>query len=528
MDTVRPGDGAISRRSFPRLAASVWLTLGAVLAGWFVLWQKLSVDWSVNDQYQYGWFVPPLALALFALRWRDRPAPAALAGKGGLIAVAGVCLLVLVPLRLVEEPNGDWRMLFWAHAVALTLLTLVVIAWSGGWAWVRHFAFPVGFLLLAVPWPSGPEQALVQTLMRSVAAIASGSLNLLGLPAIPQGNLIRIRDQVVGVNEACSGIRSLQTVLMGALMLGELSRFSWPRRLALLAGGIVVAMVANVFRSGLLVWIAAHRGVAALEHYHDAAGMTVLLVVFAGLLGIAKLLDRPSSPLAQPARSLPGRRLPLAVALGAVSWVALVETGVSAWYRMHERHRQLMPSWTVAPPLDAPDFRALPVDDLTRSLLRYDSAQSARWRRLGGEGLACTLFFFRWEPGRTSATLATMHQPTVCLPASGMTQLGAASQQIFPTPIGIDIPVEQYEFLRHRQHLFVFYAVWQDRSGYALPTGQVNRSQRVGAALDGQRNMGQQTLEMVLTGPASQAEAAEAFARELAAMVRPKGASVSK
>lgn len=507
----------------PRISLAVWLTLGAVLAGWFVLWQKLSVDWSVNDQYQYGWFVPPLGLALFALRWRDRPAPAGAIANGLLLAGAAVCLLVIAPLRLVEEPNGDWRMLFWAHAGALTLLTLVVIAWSGGWAWVRHFAFPVGFLLLAVPWPSGPEQALVQALMRWVAAVASDSLNLLGIPALPQGNLIRIRDQVVGVNEACSGIRSLQTVLMGALMLGELSRFSWPRRFALLAGGVAVAMAANVFRSSFLVWIAAHRGIAALEHYHDAAGMTVLFVVFAGLLGISKLLDRPPAAAPRPARPVPGRRLPVSVALAGLIWIALVETGVSAWYQAHERSRPRLPSWTVAPPAGAPDYRALPVDDLTRSLLRYDSAQCARWRRAGAEASACTMFFFRWEPGRTSATLATMHQPTVCLPASGMTQLGGAGTRIFPTPIGIDIPVEQYEFLHNRQHLFVFYAVWQDRAGYALPKDQVTRSRRLGAAFAGQRNMGQQTLEMVLTGPANQAEAAEAFARELAAVVRRKG-----
>ncbi len=493
-----------------------------MLAGWFVLWQRLSVEWSVNDQYQYGWFVPPLALALFALRWRDRPEPGAPIGRRWLLGVASVCLLILAPLRLIEEPNGDWRMLFWLHAGALTILSLAVAGWSGGWPWVRHFAFPIGFLLLAVPWPSGPEQALVQTLMRSVASVASNCLGLLGVPAVPQGNLIRVRDQVVGVNEACSGIRSLQTVLMGALMLGELSRLSWPRRTALLLGGIAIAMVANVFRSGLLVWIAATRGIAALAHYHDAAGMAVLLIVFAGLLALGKILDRPSvsHPAANP---LPGRPLPTAVALTVLAWILLVETGTSAWYRLHELHRRVMPTWTVAPPSDALDFRATPIDDVTRSLLRYDAGQSSRWRRAGADGPACVMYFFRWEPGRTSATLATMHQPTVCLPSTGLTQLGGATTTTYPTPIGIDIPVEQYEFVHNRQHLYVFYAVWQDKTGYELPKSPVNRNLRIEAALSGQRNLGQQTLEMILTGPANASDAATAFARELSAVVRRKG-----
>ena len=292
-----------------------------------------------------------------------------------------LALLLLPALRLVEEPNGDWRLLFWLHAGALTLLSLALAAWSGGWRWMRHFAFPVGFLLLAVPWPSGPEQALVQTLMRSVAATASEALNVLGVPTVPRGNLISVRGQLVGVNEACSGIRSLQTVLMGALMLGELSRLSWPRRLALLAGGIAVALVANVFRSGLLVWIAAQSGVAALTKYHDAAGLIVLVAVFAGLLGIAKLLDprRPSPPVPSGDRS--GRRLPIGVAASILAWLLMIELGTTAWYRAHERDRTLAPTWTVAPPVDAMDFHTLPVDDITRAMLRYDAAQSARWRR---------------------------------------------------------------------------------------------------------------------------------------------------
>ena len=132
------------------------------------------------------------------------------------------------------------------------------------------------------------------------------------------------------------------------------------------------------------------------------------------------------------------------------------------------------------------------------------------------------MYFFRWEPGRTSATLATMHQPTVCLPASGLTQIGSGGKKMFPTPIGISLPVEQYEFLHNRQHLFVYYVVWQDRTGYELPSEQVTPRDRIQAALDGQRNLGQQTLEMVLTGPANAEDAALAFERELAGIVRAK------
>ncbi len=507
---------------------------GALLAAWVALWDRLRIDWSVNDQYAYGWFVPPLALALFALRWRDQPEPRPPMGrwKWALALAAGAGLAALLPVRLIEEPNGDWRLIEWAHALILTGATLTTLAWGGGWRWAWHFTFPVGFLLLALRWPSGLEHALIQGLQQHVAALTAGGMTLLGIPAQQAGNLIRVRDQTVGVNEACSGIRSLQTVLMAALFLGELSRMSWKRRAALLAGGVAVALAANVFRSSLLVWIAAQHGTAALEKFHDTAGVSVLVIVFVGLLIVNHWLER--APTGQTAvvvarRDRDPRRVPGWSALAIVAWVLAVEAGTSAWYRLHEHGRVFRPSWTVALPTDAPGFKPLPVDDVSRSLLRYDVGLSARWHLPDADGTGpggdCTLFFFRWEPGRTSSTLAAMHQPTTCLPASGLTQIADGGVLSMSGPGGVTLPVHAYEFQLRRQHLFVYYVVWQDQTGYDVPDagrGQGMRD-RLDAVRRGQRNLGQQTLEVVLTGPATAGQAAAAAREQIERVVRAKG-----
>ena len=514
--------------------AGRWLPGGlALLAAWVALWDRLRIDWSVNDQYAYGWFVPPLALALLALRWRDRPTPAppARAWKLTLALAAGAGLALLLPVRLIEEPNGDWRLIEWAHALILVAVTLAALAWSGGWRWAWHFAFPVGFLLLALRWPSGLEHTLIQGLQRHVAALTADGMTLLGIPAEQAGNLIRVRDQTVGVNEACSGIRSLQTVLMASLFLGELSRMPWRRRAALLAGGVGVALAANVFRSSVLVWIAAQHGSAALEKFHDTAGVSVLIIVFIGLLVLNAWLERPARatpagatlPATRPAPDGPWRTVPVWGALAIAAWLLAVEAGTSAWYRQHERGRVFRPAWTVALPAGAPGFKTVPIDDVSRGLLRYDQGVSARWRVPEADGAGwddCNLFFFRWEPGRTSSTLAAMHQPTTCLPASGLVQVADGGVLPMPGPAGVTLPVHAYEFLLKRQHLFVYYVVWQDQTGYDLPEGErgLDVRDRLDAVRRGQRNLGQQTLELVLTGSATAAQAT-ATARGLVATV---------
>src|SRR6476661_4121705 len=60
-----------SQKTSPAQLAAAALALGAL---WFVLCRQLSGEWSVNEQYSYGWFVPFFTIFLFWLRWEDRPA----------------------------------------------------------------------------------------------------------------------------------------------------------------------------------------------------------------------------------------------------------------------------------------------------------------------------------------------------------------------------------------------------------------------------------------------------------------------
>ncbi|MDQ2919419.1 MAG: exosortase/archaeosortase family protein, partial [Verrucomicrobiota bacterium] len=164
-------------------------------------------------------------------------------------------LLLLLPVRLIEVANPDWRLLSWIHTLAAVTLTLLVIWWIGGKPWLRHFAFPVAFVLVAVPWFTGIEGPIIQGLMPTIASIATETLSLFGIPAEVQGNLIRINNGVVGVNEACSGVRSLQTSLMIGLLFGELKRLSVPKRFALIFGALAIAIIANFGRAFFLVWV---------------------------------------------------------------------------------------------------------------------------------------------------------------------------------------------------------------------------------------------------------------------------------
>ena len=290
-DTLR-----VSRGQFLGRLALPLLFFGAL---WFLLCRQLSGEWLVNEQYNYGWFVPFFALYLFWLRWQDRPEQEVRGQRsvigGQKLVAAFICipaLFLLLPVRLFEIASPEWRPLGWIHAASVATLTLLYLWCVGGKSWVRHFAFPVAFFFVAVPWPTAVEVPIIQGLMRMVADVAAETAMLLGIPAQVEGNLIRVSTGLVGVNEACSGIRSLQTSLMIGLLFGELKRLSVLHRVALVVGAVIVALFANFVRAVLLVTIAATKNISEVSRWHDLAGYTIIALVFLSTMGLAYWLGK--------------------------------------------------------------------------------------------------------------------------------------------------------------------------------------------------------------------------------------------
>ena len=256
-----------------------WLALAGLGGFWLIGVRMLSPQWSVYDQYNYGWAVPFLCAYLLWQRWPNRPET----GTVHLlptITILAICALLLLPTRVIVEANPIWRAGSWAMALELVILTLGMVYLAGGKSWLRHFGFPVVFFLIAVPWPSLWEGAVVQNLMRVNTAIVVEALTALGVPALAHGNVIEISTGLVGIDEACSGIRSLQATLMIALFFGELYRLRVARRAWLVVAGVALALVSNLARTFVLVWVCTKSGIGALDKWHDPTGIAILLVCF--------------------------------------------------------------------------------------------------------------------------------------------------------------------------------------------------------------------------------------------------------
>ena len=493
-----------------------WLGPGVL---WLWLFYRLHDEWTLNTQYNYGWTVPFVAALIFFHRWQRRPNPGPQPARTVLACWLWLILAALLPLRVIEAANPDWRLLGWILALLVVAITLVSLARAGGREWVRHFAFPVCFPLVAVPWPVRLENLVVQNLMGVVTSGAVEFAGWIGVGAYQVGNVIELRNGFVGVDDACSGVRTLQAGIMVSLVLGELLQLRRMRRVALVILGCAWVFACNMFRAALLVVVTAKGGMKAIELWHDLIGTLALVIGMAGLLALAWLWKSEGAPPTIRAEAA-GRRISWPEQLLAIAWLVAVFGLTELWYRGHEGQFVERPRWRVRWPQANDTRRLLPVAETTRAILHYDEASSAAWEDPGP--VRWWSFFARWKPGRSALQLVRSHSPEICLPAVG--RIFRGERPPLSTQEGsIPLDFRVYEFDEAGRPLFVFVSIQDDKVGASEPKAgpeEWNARGRLRAAWHGRRNLGQRLLEIAVTGFDDQGRAREAAAKTVNEIVQ--------
>jgi exosortase len=246
-------DGSPYSRPALYIAGLAWLTAVIALYGRVVV--KLASDWQADESYSHGLLVAPVALFLI-WRERDRIRHAPLRpSAAGLIVVAGA-LGLFVAGSLGAE-------LFTTRA-SLVLLVAGTILYAFGWAHLRLLAFPVAFLLFAIPLPATIFDQLTQSLQLVSSRLGEQLLRTVDVPVLRDGNVLTLSTVTLQVTDACSGIRSLMSLLAMSSLAAYLFEPTRVRRATLMFSAVPLAIALNGLRLAV-------TGAAAFRYGPDAA-----------------------------------------------------------------------------------------------------------------------------------------------------------------------------------------------------------------------------------------------------------------
>jgi len=254
---------------------------------------RLAGQWWSDPNFSHGFFVPLFSgFVIWSQREKLAAIPRTPSWLGFWIIFAAISMLVV----------GVLGAELFLSRTSLVLLLMGMVVQFFGWAHFRAMFFPLGFLFLMIPIPSIIFNQIAFPLQLIASQLAASFLQIMGVPTLRLGNVIQLPVMTLEVVEACSGIRSLITLLTLSIIYGFfLESVVW-KRVILALSAIPIAVLANGFRivgTGLLgeYW----EPEKAQGFFHSFSGwvvfvvaMILLFVVHSLMQGISRLRRRPA------------------------------------------------------------------------------------------------------------------------------------------------------------------------------------------------------------------------------------------
>jgi exosortase len=414
----------------------------------------------------------PLLVLQARLTWEYphyRFFPLVLIGAGWLAVRVGRRLGPLAPGP--DRPvawllGGCWALLAgacligsaWLGAVATLGATAALSYAIGGGALLRPLLPAWGLLLLAIPPPLGLDLQLIGMLQTAVSRMSSSVLDLLGVFHLRQGNVIRLADRPLLIEEACSGIHSLFAVLAGVVFLAIWCRRSLARALALLAAAVTWVMVGNIVRIVAVVFLHARWRVDVASGWsHEALGLAAfalalgltvstdnLFSFFVDLRTLPRgwrrgLIEEPGAPVAAP-EPIPHHPISGATRLPDLRRTALAAWPLAAAYGILLLAQpmllgKLMQDYFLPGSVLGSRLLALRAGDLPASwdgAFRQKGLQTVQRKLMHGSGRYSQVWSYGW--GRRAVTVSLdgpfqgWHELTMCYLGQGWTSLERSVQ----------------------------------------------------------------------------------------------------
>jgi exosortase D (VPLPA-CTERM-specific) len=251
--------------------------------------------WIGSEDYIHGMFVPAISLFLI---WQARHR----------IAVAGIehswWGIAVISAGLFLYGIGEFATLYVLQHVSLWMVIVGLVIALIGVRGAKAITFPLSYLLTSIPLPVFLYASLSSHLQLWSSALGVGCLQLVGVTAFRDGNVIDLGPVQLQVVEACSGIRYLLPLTSLALLCAYFFKDRMWKRVVIVLSSIPISILVNGFRIGMIGVLIEWYGQGAGEGFYHLFEGWVLFMASLGLLVLEMLvlarigtrgIDRPFS-----------------------------------------------------------------------------------------------------------------------------------------------------------------------------------------------------------------------------------------
>ena len=265
----------------------VYLALSALvlfLVAYFPVFRILAGKWAESEEYSHAFLTLPIILYMvYQNRQRVLETPATVTPLGLVTLLLASALYYFSLLTEVHTVI--------ALAMYLTVLGAVVFLFGIRSVWVLFT--PLLLLLMLIPFPDQLYIQLTFPLQLKVSQMSEAIISLFGIPVHRAGNVLTIPQKSFEVVEACSGLRSVITLLTLSVVMGYFLLVRTTSKLLLVAASIPVAIFVNLIRVVTIVLLFHSFGHDLYEGtLHTVTGLLIFLIALATLFLLQRILEQ--------------------------------------------------------------------------------------------------------------------------------------------------------------------------------------------------------------------------------------------
>ncbi len=256
------------------------LLLASFAWAYWPIIHSLITTWAGNEDYSHGFFILPVAVYLIL---QKKPGTDIFLTRFNWLAggaIVACALMYLAGLFSQFRTMGNLAFIFTIWAMVFFLF---------GSNFIRAHAWELVLLLFMLPIPSRWYASITLPLQLLVTKISFFVLQFMNIPVLREGNILQLSNTTLEVVNACSGLRSILTIIVLAYILSCLLFQSFSKRITLILMAIPCAILTNLIRVSFIAYLAQQGNTTFIEGTaHTMLGLALFVLSFLLLTGIAK------------------------------------------------------------------------------------------------------------------------------------------------------------------------------------------------------------------------------------------------
>ena len=444
-------------------------TIPLLVGIYYLIVPDMVMDWYKDENYSHGFLVPLIAGYFLWQRWPEL--------KTRVIKPDGLGLLVII-LGLLQLLLGWLATEYFTMRSSLIVLLAGLVLYWFGWEILKAMALPLGFLIFMVPIPYIIYDMAAFPLKLFVTKVSVAFLQMMGVVVMREGNIIIFPTTTLEVADACSGIRSLISLLALAVAYAFFVQTSTCRRWVIIVSAVPIAIATNALRVIGTGFLAQWWGAKAAEgFFHEFAGMVVFVLAMALLVTVGALVkgknrdkredDETKGELAGSGERINNVKF-ITVYLFLFAAIIFLYTHTDTAVPVNRPFSQF--------PVQTGSWRMSTQFEFSENILNVLKATDYVSRQYkGADGATVNLYIGYHGGGKESGEI---HSPKHCLPGSGWLEL-SSKRGTLTTPNGTLNLVRAVYQNGTTKELFLYWFQVQERSisnEYSLKLAQIVNS----------------------------------------------------